>query len=451
MTATIGADLRRTVRGQVLLPGDEAFETARLPWNRAVDQRVRAVVEIEDAADAAAVVRYAKLAGLGVAAQPSGHGASPHLDGTILVRTRRLRGTDVQAGERVARVEAGVRWEELLVAAGKHGLTGLPGSSPVVSVTGYTLGGGVSWFGRRYGLAANDVRALEVIDADGVTLRVTAEADPDLFWALRGGGGDFALVTALELDLHPAPLLYGGRMLWPVDRAAEVMDAFREVTAAAPEELAVWFTMLGFPPLPEVPEPLRGLTAVAVDTAFLGVEEEGRALLRRLEAVPGVIGDTRAALPPEAVGDICAEPTEPLPALSRGELLTGLDDAVAGDLIAAVGDVAPLVSVQVRHLGGALSRPAESGGACGHIAEPYLLGMVGPIPTPESARAVAARLTEIGRAMTPHTTGRKPFTFLDEEEQAASAFPAEVLARLRDIKRRRDPAGVFRSNHPVLG
>ncbi|RGA01603.1 FAD-binding oxidoreductase [Microbispora triticiradicis] len=447
--STLETDLRRVVRGRVHVPGDETFETARLPWNRAVDQRVRAVVEIEDAADAAVVVRHAALAGLAVAAQPGGHGATTDLDGTILVRTGRLRGVEVDPERRVARVEAGVQWGELLTATGKHGLTGLPGSSPVVSVVGYTLGGGLSWFARRYGWAADSVRAFETIGADGVPARVTADSDADLFWALRGGGGDFALVTAVELDLHPAPRLYGGRMLWPADRAPELLAAFREVTAGAPAELTVWFTMVRFPPVPQVPEPLRGLAAVAVDTTFLGDEEEGRALLRRFEDVPGVLLDSRAAMPLDALGGICAEPTHPVPGAGRGELLTGLDDVVAGDLLAALGDIAPLASVQVRHLGGALRRPAPAGGACGHVAEPYLLGMIGPIMSPEGGRAVHARLAEIARSMAPHTTGRKPFTYLHADETAASAFDAETLARLREIKRRRDPHGVFRSNKPV--
>ncbi|MGW4473362.1 FAD-binding oxidoreductase [Nonomuraea sp. NPDC004354] len=447
---SIGTDLRRVVRGRVLAPGDDAFETARLPWNRAIDQQVRAVVEIEDAADAAAVIRYAKLHGVGVTAQAGGHGASSHLDGTILVRTGRLRGIDVRPEQRIAQVEAGVQWGDLLLATGKHGLTGLPGSSPVVSVTGYTLGGGMSWFGRRYGLAANAVRAFDVVDADGARAHVTAESDPDLFWALRGGGGDFALVTSMEVDLHPAPLLYGGRLLWPADRAPQVLDAFREVTATAPDELTVWFTMLRFPPLPHVPEPLRGLAAVAIDTTYLGADDEARALLQRFETIPGTILDTRAPMALDALGGICAEPTQPVPGMQRGDLLVGLDDDVAADLLAAAGGIAPLAAVQVRHLGGALSRPTPGSGACGHLAEPYLLGLLGPVPTPEAAQAVRERQAEISRAMMAHTTGRKPYTYLGGGEKTAAAFPRDVMSRLRDIKRRRDPAGVIRSNHPVL-
>ncbi|WP_248963971.1 FAD-binding oxidoreductase [Sphaerisporangium perillae] len=452
-STALAADLRRAVRGRVLVRGDEGFDIARAPWDGAIDQRVIAVVEAEDAADAAAVVGCARLAGVAVATQPEGHAPSAFED-AILLRTGRLRGVEIRPEQRVARVEAGVRWGEVLTASGKHDLTGLAGSTAVVSATGFTLGGGLSWFGRRYGIAANSVRSLDVVDAEGARARVTADSDPELFWALRGG--DFALVTAMEFDLHPAPELYGGRILWPAAQAEQVLSAFRGTTAEAPDELSVWFTLLQFPPFPELPEPLRGLSAVAIDVTWLGREAEGRALLHRFDRIPGAILDTRGRMPVAELGAICAEPTDPTPALFHGELLTGLGDDAAASLLAATlptaaGTIAPLVSVQIRHLGGAIGRPAGNPGACGHIAEPYLLGLLGVLPVPELAEPIKERQASIARALMPYTTGRKPFTFLKHEERAAAAFPGDTLARLRDIKRRRDPNGVFHSNHPVLG
>ncbi|WP_308170019.1 FAD-binding oxidoreductase [Acrocarpospora catenulata] len=177
-------DFSDVIKGQVLRPGDDDFATALLPFNRAVDQSgVRAVVIPEDADDVAATVRHAGLAGLSVVTQPSGHGAAEGLDGEVLLRTHRLRGVTVDPERRVARVEAGAQWGEVLQATAKYGLTG---SSPVVSVTGFLLGGGLSWFSRRHGFGASGVRALEAVTADGVPARVTADSDPDLFWALRG-------------------------------------------------------------------------------------------------------------------------------------------------------------------------------------------------------------------------------------------------------------------------
>ncbi|MEV8632727.1 FAD-binding oxidoreductase [Streptosporangium sp. NPDC051023] len=446
---TIGNDLRRAVKGQVLVSGDDTFDQARRPWSLVVDQPVLAVVEAEDAADVAALVRYARLAGLSVSAQPSGHGATGAVEGVILLRTGRLGGVEIRPGQRTARVGAGVRWSEVLSAASPHGLTGLAGSSPVPNVVGYTLGGGLSWFSRRHGLAADSVRAFDVVDAEGVMTRVTADSDAELFWALRGGGGDFALVTALEFDLYPAPHLYGGRLIWPAERAREVLAAFREVTAEAPEELAVWFNLLDFPPLPFLPDALRGKALVAIDTAFLGEAGEGRALLRRFEEIGGMTDDTRRPLAVANLGDICAEPTEPTSGVGHAELLTGLDDAAAEVLL--TDPIAPLLSLQIRHLGGALARPVPGGGACGHLSEPYSLYMIGVTPTAEAVAAAETRQKEIAGALVPYTSGRKPYTFLGVGERAAAAFPGDVLARLRGVKRARDPRNVFRSNYPVLG
>nr|WP_236714926.1 FAD-binding oxidoreductase [Nonomuraea pusilla] len=457
-------------RGRMLVPGDEGFEQAARPWNLAVEQRVRAVVQAEDAEDVAAVVSHARRNGLRVAVQAGGHGAADGLDGEILLRTSRMRGVDVRPDTRVARVEAGASWGEVLAAAGKYGLTGLAGSSPVVSATGFTLGGGLSWFGRAYGPAGSAVRALEVVDAEGVRRRVTAESDPELFWALRGGGGDFAAVTAMEIDLFPAPSLYGGRMLWPIARAEEVMAAFRRITASAPEELTVWFALMQFPPFPQLPEPLRGLAAVAVDVTFLGQEGVARDLLAPLESLGGTVLDTRGPLPVAELGRVCAEPTEPGAGMLRAELLTDLDGDAARTLLDAAGRdaVAPLAMVQIRHLGGALAGRdgADTGapagdvtsgggggallGAGGVVEEPYLVSMLAPLPAPELAPAIRERHARISGAMAPYVSGRKPFTYLGYGERAAAAFPGDVLERLREVKRRRDPHGVFRSNFPVL-
>ncbi|WP_043628489.1 FAD-binding oxidoreductase [Nonomuraea candida] len=429
-------ELRSLLRGKVLVAGDEEFEQARRPWNRAVEQPVRAVVEAADADDVAALIRYARLAGLTVTTQPSGHGAAGNAAELILLRTGRLDELRIDPGTRVARVGAGVSWGRVLRAASPYGLTGLAGSSPAVTVTGYTLGGGLSWFGRKHGFASSNVRAFEVVDAVGARARVTAESDPELFWALRGGGGDFAVVTAVEFDLHPAPLLHGGRMLWPAEQAPAVLDAFREITATAPDELTVWYDLLHFP---------GAAPLVAIDTTFLGDGGDAGTLLRPLDKIPGLLSDSRAPLPVAELGSITAEPTDPGPGRSRAELLTGLTDEVTTALLER--PIAPLLSVQLRHLGGALARPTDT--AAGHLDEPFALYLFG-IPGPDGGAAVGARQAELADALIPHTTGRKPFTFLAPGERAASAFTPQTLTRLRSLKRTLDPRGTFRSNFPVL-
>lgn len=426
--------LKSVIRGPVWLPGEPGFDTAARPWNLAIEQPVAAVAEAADADDVAALVRYASGTGTGITTQPNGHGATGRTDHTILLRTRRLDTVQIDSAARRARVGAGVASGQLQAAAAPHALTGLPGSSPVVSVTGVALGGGLSWFGRAYGWVADSVTGFDIVDAGGDPRHVTVDSDPDLFWAMRGAGGDFAIVTALELALHPAPHLYGGRVLWSAEHAAAAMKAYREITAAAPDELTVWLDMLHFP---------GAAPMVAVDTTYLGEQDDARDLLAPLDRLPAPLSDGRRLMSVAELGAITAEPTDPSAGLSRAELLTNLDDGTAETLLAE--PIAPLLTAQIRHLGGALARPSHS--PHGPLTEPYALYMFGIPSDPATAEAVSDRQRDFAVGLP--TSGRKPFTFLNPEESAADAFSPEVLARLRDIKRHRDPHNTFRANHPV--
>jgi hypothetical protein len=432
-------ELRAALPGRVLVAGDEGFQAAARPWTTTVTQPVAAVVRAGDAGDIAAVVRYAARVGAPVVTQPTGHGASGGVPDAILVRTGQLDDIEIDARRRVARVGAGAAWGRVQAAAARHGLTGLAGSNPVVGVTGYTLGGGMGWFGRKYGWASDAVRAFEVVDADGARRRISAEDDPDLYWALRGGGGDFAVVTALEFDLFPVPELFGGRTLWPEARIREVFDVFQEITADAPDDLSVWFQRLQIPDAP----PMVGLDAV-----YLGDPDRGRALLARLDAIGNPILDRRGVFGPADIGAVTGEPTDPSPSLSRAEQLTDLGDAVVKTLIDE--PVAPLANVQIRHLGGAMATARPDGGARGPIAEPYLLYCLG-LGLPHLADAVTARRTALVDAVSGQISGSKPYTFLTPGETASAAFDSATLTRLREIKRDRDPRGVIRANYPVLG
>ncbi len=236
----------------------------------------------------------------------------------------------------------------------------------------------------------------------------------------------------------------------PAARAAEVLTAFREATRTAPDELTLWFTLLQLPPLPELPEPLRGLSAVCLDATYLGGEEHARELLARFDAIPGAIMDTRGTMPVDRLGEICMEPTDPTPALVTSHLLTDLDDRAATALLAATGPgtVAPLALVMIRHLGGALAQERPDAGACGHLTEKYQVHAAGMLPWPELAGPIGNGRPPIARALSPCTSGRKAFTFLGHDEPADAAFPPDTLARLRRIKARRDP-GHLPQQHPV--
>jgi hypothetical protein len=227
--------------------------------------------------------------------------------------------------------------------------------------------------------------------------------------------------------------------MWPGHRAREVFDAFLEVTADAPDELTVWFSRMQFPQAPPM---------VALDAAFLGDEDEGRTLLARLDKIDDVIADRRGPVAVANLGDITAEPTDPSPGRSRAELLTGLGDAAVEALLGK--PIEPLIGLQVRHLGGALAAAGPGAGPSGPVAEPYLLYMLGAAIDPGPAAAVSAKQAGVVAELGAGVSGRKPYTMLAGGERAAAAFTPEAIARLREIKRARDPHGVLRANFPVL-
>jgi FAD/FMN-containing dehydrogenase len=228
--------LRAAVAGQVFVPGQAGYDQARQGWNLAVDTRPAVVVVAESAADVARAVRYARAHGMRIAPQGTGHGAEPlePLDGAMLLRTTRMRQVRIDPATRTARAEAGSTWQDVAVPAGQHGLAALAGSSPGVGVAGYILGGGLGWLARRYGLAANSVTAAEFVTSSGDLVRADAGHEADLFWAIRGGGGSVGVVTALEMRLYPVGELYAGDLFFAIQRAAEVLHAWREWTATVP-------------------------------------------------------------------------------------------------------------------------------------------------------------------------------------------------------------------------
>ncbi|MEY9929371.1 FAD/FMN-containing dehydrogenase [Catenulispora sp. GP43] len=429
--------LREAVRGEVLLPGDEGFDAARRPYNLAVAQDVRAVVTAADAEDVAALVRYANQAGVPIAVQPTGHGASGTAAGAILLRTGRLDDLSVDPEARTARIGAGVKSGAVNAATAPHGLVGKPGSSPTVSVAGYTLGGGVGFFARKYGMSSDHVIEFEVVDADGGLRKANAEENPDLFHALAGGGGDFAIVTALTVRLHEERELFGGTVFWPEARAAEVFAAFRDVTASAPRELTVWVSRVQFP---------GGAPAmVAVSAAYLGSETDGHALLKPFEAIDGTLNGAWKALPFEDLATITNDPVDPGPSVSRTELLGRFDAGTIATLLAE--PIAPLLALQVRHLGGALTgaRP----GPRGPVAEEYLVYLLGLAPTPEAGAAVAAKQAEVAAALGDAVTGAKLATFLGPTDTLADTMTLDEAERLRGLKKKWDPQGRFVANFPL--
>jgi hypothetical protein len=401
----------------------------------------------------AAAVRFAADHGQQIAAQGTGHNAMPlgPLDDTILLKTERMRDVQIDPQARTARAEAGVVWSDVVHAAAPHGLAALAGSSPNVGVTGSTLGGAISFLGRSYGLSASHVLAIDVVTADGDLRHANSKNETDLFWALRGGGGGFGIVTALELQLFPVTQVYGGILWYPIERGTEVLRAWRDLTQGdVPDELATLCRFLRLPPAPELPPQIRGKSFILVEAFHVGDPARADELLAPLRAL-GPVDDTIAAIPVPELLRVHMDPEQPLAYLGDGLMLASLpDDAIdALDKTAGAGAGFPLASVEVRHLGGELARHRSRNGALGSLQAPYLMFAAAMTPTPELQTPAMAQVAAVEDALAPWEAARTYLNFSETSRPRATLWTEHAYHRLREIKDSVDPQNVIRSNRPV--
>jgi hypothetical protein len=451
LTATRFDTLAAKLTGRLVTSSDSDWDAARQVFNLATDLRPAAVVLPRDVQDVVAAVEHARDNGLRVAPQATGHNADAYglLDDTLLVDVRALQDVAIDAGARRVRTGAGVKWGSVAPELSRHGLAALHGSSPDVGVAGYSLGGGMGWLGRKHGLQANSVTAIELVTADGRARRVDAEHEPELFWALRGGNGNFGVVTALEFAVYPVETLYAGVMFFPFESAADVLHAWAALVAQLPDEMMSWASLLQFPDAPFVPEPVRGGSFTVVYGAFLGSEAEGRDLLRPVRGL-GPVMDTFAIVPPAALGDMAMDPPDPLPFVTTTALLTDLPDAGVDELVAAVGPASGsnLAMVELRQLGGALGREAPGAGARSSLPGALSLIALG-VPQDEASEETArGYLGALDRAVGPYRVGDYA-NFVMEPTDASRFFDAGTWARLRHVKALYDPGDLFRGNHHI--
>jgi len=439
--------------GHVHFPGDPGWDEARATFNVLVDQRPVAVAVAAGEDDVVAVVRYAREHGLRVAPQSTGHGAGSMdtLEDTILLSVAGLDDVVIDAATCRVRVGAGVRWEQVVPQLSELGLAALHGSSPDVGIAGYSLGGGMGWLARRHGLQTNAVTAIEVVTADGHLVRTDPFHEPDLFWALRGGGGNFGVVTAIEFAVVPVGAVYAGRMFFPFERAREVLHAWAALLPTAPDELMTWATILHFPEAPDVPLAVRGRSFVVVMGAYLGHASQGRALMQPMRDLAPVI-DTFATVPPIGLAELAMDPREPLPYRSTHHLLGEPTPAAIDAILATAGPESPrgsaLAMVQLRHMGGALARSTPAAGARATLPGEVCLFALGVAPDAAAEAAVEAALADVREALRPYRVGDYP-NFVEEPADAGGFFDDATWARLRAVKALYDPEDMFRANHRI--
>jgi FAD/FMN-containing dehydrogenase len=435
----------------VLSRGSDGYDTNRGAFNVLLSQEPAGIVTPAGAADVVAAVEYAKAEGLRIGAQRTGHSAEPlgDLSGTLLVRTAAMDTVSIDAERRIARVGAGALWGDLVPQASEFGLAACHGSSPTVGIVGYSLGGGVGWYGRKHGLQANRVTAVELVDANGAESRVDATNDPELFWALRGGGGDFGIVTALEFELLPMPEVFAGALFFPVERAGEVLHAWHEWTATAPDEITSLARVMNFPPLPELPDQLRGQSFAVIEAVALLGEPEATEVLAPLRGLDP-LQDRFATQPPAGIAGLHMDPPEPAPYTLDGMLAGDLPGEAIDALVEAIGpdSGSKLLSAELRHDGGAMGRGAPDHGAMDTLPGSFLLFGVGIVPEPAAMAPTKGWLGAMKDAVRPWEAGVY-LNFSDADEDISTAFPAETVERLRAAKAKYDPENLFHANHPV--
>lgn len=429
--ATVPARLRNRIAGPVHVPGDSGYDEHRRPLNPVLDPHPVAVVEACHPADVQAAVVAARELDLPFAVQATGHGTHVSSDGGILVKTSAMATVLVDPARRIARVGPGARWAAVMAAAAPFGLAPLSGSSPSVGVTGFTLGGGVGWLARKYGFAADSVLRAEVVTADGRRVTASSEHNPELFWALRGGGANFGVVTSLEFRLYPVARVYAGALYYPIEAAAETMARYRDWVDTVPDELSTAILLRQMPDSPDVPEPIRGRRVLSIKVMYAGAAAPAERLLQPLRSAAG----------PTLVDEL--RPIRYVEAAMGGtatrhlDLYRRLPDAVLDSLATAyTRPGSTIANIEIRHWAGAMARPAADAGPVGHRSAPFSVIVDGRDP------GLVERLR-------PHGIGGSFLNFLADPVRTATAYSAADYRKLREVKAQYDPDNFFRVNHNI--
>jgi FAD/FMN-containing dehydrogenase len=449
--------LRRTLGGSLLRPGDDGFAESTFLWNAMIERTPALVVQPTDTADVAAVVDFARLHGMPLAVRGGGHNiaGTALAEGGVTIDMSRLRSVVVDPDRRVATVQPGCQLGDVDRAAQAHGLATPLGFVSEVGVAGLTLGGGLGYLTRRFGWAVDNLEEVEIVTADGRIRRASRDEEPDLFWAMRGAGANFGVVTSFTFRLHAVvPTGVGGLVAWPFERADEVLATYRTLTEEAPRELAVWLLLLHAPPAPFVPVEWHGRKICAMAVCYsgdLGRTEEALAPIRALGAP---VLDLLHEQPYVEVQSYL-DATEPKGICHywRTEFLARLDDGLLDAMrdLTAESDL-PEAEIGILHIGGALNERDEDDGAVGNRDARYAIGAKAMwAPDAPDGERIAGWVRTAHERLRPFSTGRTYVNFhgQDEDESRVRATYGTNYVRLVELKRRYDPENVFRSNRNI--
>ena len=435
-----------TIRGRVLRPDNPGYDQARVVWNGMVDQHPAAIVQCLDVADVVAAINAAREAGLGVAVRGGGHNAAglAVADGALVVDLSNMRRVEVDPAARIARAGGGATWADFDQATQAHGLATTGGAISTTGIAGLTLGGGLGWLMRSYGLSCDNLIAAEVVTADGNVVTTSENERPELLWGLRGGGGNFGVVTSFTYRLHPVGEVLAGPLVHSVDRALEVFRFYREFTASAPDEVTVFAGLSTSP---------DGMPIVVLLTAYNGPVAEGERVLRPLREFGPPLADQIAPMPYTTLQSMLDEAFPPgMQVYWRSHFLRELSDDALETMIDRFSRApSPLTGILIEQFGGAVARIGRDETAFDHRDAAYNLAIVGSWPDAGMNDAGIAWTRELWTALRPYARGVY-VNYLGVGESASrvkDAFGEEKYSRLAVLKREYDPANLFRFNQNI--
>ncbi|WP_150238124.1 FAD-binding oxidoreductase [Nocardiopsis quinghaiensis] len=443
-------------RSPFAFPGSHDYGTATRVFNLLAPARPSGALTATTPEEVGEAVRYARRAGSRLRVHSTGHAAAvaAPMEGQLLVRARMSERVEVDPDRRVARVPAGALWGEVVDAAAPHGLAAPHGSSANVGAVGYLLRGGVSFYSRRHGLASNGVRAVELVTADGRSRRVDEAHDPEILWALRGGGGGFGVVTAVEVSLFPVRGAVAGAAFWEGRHLDRLLETWTAWARGASEDIMSSLRVMRFPRVPDVPEELSSGPVVCVDGAVPYAGDERAALgtahdlLGPLRDVAAPITDTWAPVAVPEVIRMHMDPPEPVPILGDHMLLEDLDEAGVRALIDLVGpdSGSPLVAAGLRQLGGSLARPHPGGGALDHLDAAFVYSGAGAPLDGVTPGALSAHCARVRSGLARWDTGTTAPTFVETREQPQRHLTPDRVERLDRLREELDPTGLFHAD-----
>jgi FAD/FMN-containing dehydrogenase len=450
LSAAAVGSLQEQLRGEVIGPGDSAYDQARRVWNARVDRHPALIVRPSDAADVTATVDFARANDLPLAVRGGGHSPAGYgtVDGGLVVDLSAMRRLDIDPGLRLASAEPGPTWGEYNARTHEHGLATPGGDVAAVGISGLTLGGGMGWLMRKHGMTIDNLLAVEVVTANGRLLTASETDNPDLFWALRGGGGNFGIATAFRYRLHPVDTILGGAIVHPATR--EGLRAYAEATAAAPDELTTITFVLKAPPLPFIPAEAHGTPVHLILPCYLGDPDTGQKALAPLRRLAGrtPLADTTRPMPYPALYDLTAMAAVSRPHAIRNAYLRELADETIEMVLGFIERAtSPFSLVALRELGGAMARVPLDATAFAHRDKAFYIAADNSWEDEHRPERHIAWTEDFWKAVAPHTDGAYA-SFLEDEgdDRVRSAYSPATSTRLAAIKRRYDPGNLFRLN-----